>query len=841
MRKGKTFLPVAVLLTGIVLSFGLYLWIQVHEDEKRFSDFNLRATTRIGDILNSIEDNETALKSLAGFYASSQTVKREELKIFARSLLLRHPDIKALIWIPRILDSELEVYQDAASKAGFPDFKIKEFDSHKQLTDKTDRKEYFPAYYIEPLENNYVIFGVDFSTDPIHREAMNRAADSGLLSVTAKIRLIREEGRFGCKVFLPVYQKGVSLKTPEERRQNLTGFLAMLIDFKEMVDYTLKGKPLLSVDTYLYDDNASGDAHLLYYHMARTRVKKGEPVNDGDRKAGAGLIKSETIDAGGHTWRVLCRPAPEFFAAHKRWQPWIILGIGLLLTITLSYNLFLVSNRAAEVEALVAKRTEELKAREIQLGAIVSNVPGAIYRCANDAHWTMEFISSEIEHISGYPAGDFIKNKVRSYASIIHPDDVQMVDRAVQKAVKNEESYIIEYRILHSGGKIRWVFEKGQPIFIGNGALSWLDGVIFDVSERRKSEEQLRQLSRAVEQSPAVVIITDKEGKIEYVNPKFVQLTGYTLEETMGQNPRILKGETEPVEFYRQLWGTILAGNEWRGEFLNKKKNGELYWESASISPLKNARGEITHFVAVKEDITERKRLERIKDDFTSTVSHELRTPLAAMKEGIGIVLDGTAGEITPEQKEFLGLAKRNVDRLARLINDVLDFQKLDSGAMTFKIQDEDVNSVIRDVGQMMVLAAAKQKGLGLTFNLSENLPRIPFDRDKITQVLTNLINNAIKFTDKGSIKVTSSLGDHVVEVSVQDTGIGIKEEDLPKLFGKFTQLTSGSDRKTGGTGLGLAISKQIVEWHKGKIWAESKFGKGTTIHFFLPVKEQRA
>ena len=247
--------------------------------------------------------------------------------------------------------------------------------------------------------------------------------------------------------------------------------------------------------------------------------------------------------------------------------------------------------------------------------------------------------------------------------------------------------------------------------------------------------------------------------------------------------------------------------------------------------------------LSILEDLTESKqKLEealKVKSDFTSMVSHELRTPLTAIKEGIAIVLDGTAGAIGDEQKEFLEVAKRNVDRLARLINDILDFQKLEAGKIEFHRQENDINELVREVKKGMA-PLAKQKGLDFTLRLDEAMPKIVFDHDRIFQVLTNLVNNAVKFTEKGSITIITGQSDNIVRVSVQDTGPGIAKEDIPRLFQRFGQLKAGVERKTGSSGLGLAISKDIIEHHQGKIWAESKPGEGVIFHFVLPIQERR-
>ncbi|MEW6170559.1 MAG: PAS domain-containing sensor histidine kinase [Candidatus Omnitrophota bacterium] len=244
----------------------------------------------------------------------------------------------------------------------------------------------------------------------------------------------------------------------------------------------------------------------------------------------------------------------------------------------------------------------------------------------------------------------------------------------------------------------------------------------------------------------------------------------------------------------------------------------------------------------VFQDITERKLVEEkmkevveLKSEFTSIVSHELRTPLAAIKEGINLVIDGSAGPINKNQEEFLGIAKNNIDRLARLINDVLDFQKLEAGKIEFKMEENNINDIVRDIERQMVSLVSK-KGLKLVVNLDNNIPRIKFDKDKITQVLSNLVNNAISFTEKGNITITSVCQGNNIVLGIRDTGIGIKKEDMPKLFQAFKQLISAKQRKIGGTGLGLAICKNIVEAHQGKIWVESEFGNGSVFYFTLPI-----
>jgi signal transduction histidine kinase len=238
----------------------------------------------------------------------------------------------------------------------------------------------------------------------------------------------------------------------------------------------------------------------------------------------------------------------------------------------------------------------------------------------------------------------------------------------------------------------------------------------------------------------------------------------------------------------------------------------------------------------------ERKKVEQklkeameAKADLVNMVSHDLRIPLTAIKEGIDIVLVGEAGAVNDEQKEFLSLAKRNVERLTRLITDFLDYQKIDADKQQFNIQENDVNELIREVHKTME-PVAKQKGLEFRIELEEGLPKTDFDYDGITRVVTNLVSNSLRFTAAGGIIIRTRKDDGKIVVAVSDTGCGISADDMKILFKKYGQVGSTQAKDAESTGLGLAISKQIVEHHRGKIWAESELGKGSTFYFYLPA-----
>ena len=275
---------------------------------------------------------------------------------------------------------------------------------------------------------------------------------------------------------------------------------------------------------------------------------------------------------------------------------------------------------------------------------------------------------------------------------------------------------------------------------------------------------------------------------------------------------------------------------------------GEVYrviskpWKSTDLlSTIRRAMERYDLTVKAEQANEKLKAMYEVQREFTSTVSHELRTPLASIKTAIDLVVKKTLGKINPEQEEVLGRAKKNVDRLKRLIDDILDLTKMESGKLKMSFMKNDIHQAVREVIEAQK-DFAQSRGLYLKMALDNNVPFITFDSDRIMQVLNNLVGNAIKFTKQGgiTIKTTNQFEEDYILISVIDTGKGISEENLTKLFQKFHQIESAEENEEGGTGLGLAISKEIVALHGGKIWVESKLDKGTTFQFTIPIQEPK-
>ena len=400
-----------------------------------------------------------------------------------------------------------------------------------------------------------------------------------------------------------------------------------------------------------------------------------------------------------------------------------------------------------------------------------------------------------------------------------------------------------------------------KPVYIDAGGeigalASSFNAMLERLADREASlkitMDDLRKLHNAVEHSSAVVVITDREGNIEYVNPKFIQVTGYDRTETTGKTPRLLKSGEMPDDVYRELWQTITSGEEWQGIFHNRKKNGELYWAAASISPLKDENGTITHFVGIQEDITAIKLFEQelrgakeaaeaanqAKSDFLASMSHEIRTPMNAIIGMAELLLES---RIDTEQRKYVETLRNAGQNLLNIINDILDVSKIEAGYLELDCTAFDIHELLDAVCDIMSVRV-REKKIDLTCRIAPDVPRrLTGDAGRLRQILLNLVGNAVKFTDEGGITISvepagSDGGRSALKFSITDTGIGIPAEKIDRIFDKFTQADSSTTRKYGGTGLGLTISQRLVELMGGKIGVSSTPGSGSTFYFTISI-----
>lgn len=382
--------------------------------------------------------------------------------------------------------------------------------------------------------------------------------------------------------------------------------------------------------------------------------------------------------------------------------------------------------------------------------------------------------------------------------------------------------------------------------------------VIEETNQKVRYQEELKKLAVVAEKTDNAIVISDKFGKIEWVNQGFTQITGYQLFEVKGKTPgEMLQGKETNPETIKFIGEQLRNRNSFRTEILNYSKSGEKYWVDLSIQPIFDNDGNLTNFIAVESDITDRKNYEselhqakekaeeasRIKQEFMAVVSHEIRTPLNAIM-GMTNLIQKTS--LSPLQSDYINTVQISADNLQGIINSILDFSKIEAGKMTLQKIPFNLKKTLQNIINSNEFKA-EQKGLGLFLKFDEKLNvTLLGDSIRLSQVLLNLVSNAIKFTDKGTISLEARLitkmnNALVVEFNVIDTGKGIATDKQKLIFESFTQEDSSISRKYGGTGLGLSISKQLVELMGGDLRVRSEISEGSTFSFVVgfPISQE--
>ena len=490
---------------------------------------------------------------------------------------------------------------------------------------------------------------------------------------------------------------------------------------------------------------------------------------------------------------------------------------------------------------------QELSHERMLLRTLIDNLPATIYvkdaECrkiiANKAD--LDVIGAKSEDVIGKTDLETFNNEIghRGYA-----DDKMVIDTGV--AVLNREEDFFD-----TNGVQRWLLTSKIPLTDENGKVLGLVGIGRDITAQKQDQEKILKLSKGIEQNPSSIEITDINGIIEYVNPKLCETSGYSSEEIIGQHARILKSNVMSKETYSDLWKTIGSGNVWKKELINKKKDDSLFWELVTLTSIKNDKGIITNYIAIKEDISVRKQMEvelinakekaeesdRLKSAFLANMSHEIRTPLNSII-GFSKLLEDSAFE--PHQKaEFVKTIVDNGNNLLVIISDIMDFSMLEARQM--KIRKEIIstkmllNELLNDFGKK-----ACQMGIELRLDNSSDSPDVIIENDsyRIKQIFSNLIGNALKFTHDGYIEIGYKIEEKWIEFHVKDTGIGIAPEYHQAIFERFRQVDATNTRKYGGNGLGLALSKNLVELLGGNIWVESEQDKFSKFFFTIPIRK---
>ncbi|MFA7177749.1 MAG: CHASE domain-containing protein, partial [Smithellaceae bacterium] len=771
-RRRQIVVPMLLILGLVWLAFyGTARW----EKQSMDSEIEADGVSIAGRIQDRMIAHREVLSSVNHFIEAMPEFTFLQFRKFTRITLQDNPDISALSFNDLVLLEDRAAYESQMSALSpLGSYRITERDGQQRLAPAGSRPLYAPVRYIVPLSKNRPAVGFDIYSEPMRRDAIERARRTNAMAVTAPLHLVQDhDKRVGLLELLPVVAETEESGQPKKR---LLGFAAAVIRVDEMVQIATRSKIPSNLVFRLTDTDAPDGQNLLY---------RSEALDSASREWNQTPQWKTLLSVGDRSWELSIHATKQYLREHRPWLAWAVGVVGLIFSALLQMLLLGMTGQAMvirrknkEIQGLadslenrVEERTaqllqtnqrltreiaernaaeEALTKSEEQFRTLVSNIPGIAYRCMSDRQWTMIFMSSEVDTVTGYPASDFIGNAVRSYESIIHRDDTGAVEQVIEEALRRGNSWEIAYRILHRDGAERWVFEKGRGITGEDGAVRYLDGFIFDITERKKAEEELRRMNEEIERQAVLA---------------------------------------------RQL-------------------------------------------------AEQAQQASKAKSEFLASMSHEIRTPMNAI---IGMAEMLQESPLNEEQAQYVRVFKAAGENLLNIINSILDLSKVEAGQLTLESIPFSLRQVVGDVCAMMAARVDKKHVRLSCLAVSENCDAVIGDPTRVQQILTNLIGNAIKFTEQGSVEVKvntekASFGGEkddlcLVHISVKDTGIGIPPEKQGMIFERFTQADSSVTRKYGGTGLGLSISRRLAELMGGRLWVESTPGQGSTFHFTLLLR----
>ncbi len=448
-------------------------------------------------------------------------------------------------------------------------------------------------------------------------------------------------------------------------------------------------------------------------------------------------------------------------------------------------------------------------------------------------------VNAALERISGYSCNELLGKNIIQL----------LIRKKYHNLIKSnmQNSVTIPYEIegVRKDGKIIQLEIESRNILYDDLDEDVRVTAIRDISLRKKNELEILKLSNAIEQSPVSIALIDIEGNIEYVNPRFSQITGYSYNEALELDLRVLISDNQPDEFYKEMWDTISEGNEWKGEFKNKKKNGKFLWERAVISPIRDRKGDVAHYMVIKEDITENKKMmlelvkardnaekaDKMKSVFLAQMSHEVRTPINSLISTTTLMKYDFKDGANEEQMENFEIMERAGNRIIRTIDILINLSDVIAG--TYE-PERTLLDIYADVLAPVVTTSrliADSNNTELKLKVATNDSEFISDSHTVTQIFTQLIDNAIKYTTDGKVIVKIFRNElNQLAVEITDTGIGIAEEYLPNIFEAFSQEEMGYTRSYDGNGLGLTLVKTYCELNNAKIEIESKKGVGSTF-----------
>lgn len=809
---------------------------------ERFKYTAIDVVTAISERMN---EYELALRGGLALFHASESVSRQEWRSFADTLHLnKHfPGIQGLGYSVMLQAEEVAEHETTIQQEGYPDYQIKPAGI---------RDSYSSIIYLEPFDwRNQRAFGYDMFSEPTRRQAMERARDTADFSASGRVTLVQEteqDIQFGFLMYLPLYKKNAPLTYVEDRREAIQGFVYAAFRIGDLMQGVL-GNAQQNINFELYE--GTPDKGVLLYNNAKDKQLRFNMPESQD-----GFQNTLQVDVGGQTWSLFVYSDTGFIQASELNQPTFIVVTGILLDIFLFFFISYLVKGRTQAKASEQRALDDYKQSQqrLQLAADAGKMGLAEWNIAQDTmYWDDRMLA-----LYGYER-DAFQNDLDAWQQRVHPDDKQATFKKVKEAQQFKDHFDLEFRIVLADGEVRHIAASVVVERNPAGEAVRMVGFNYDVTEQNKAEQQLQEersrLQNVVEGTHAGTWEWNIQTNETQFNKRWAEIIGYSLDKLKASANTSWLDFVHP-EDVEQCNNDIKAHFAGRTEYYEtncriQHQEGHWVWVMGRGKVFAwTKEGKPLLMFGTHHDISEQKRYEAIleaerdkaesanrsRGEFLANMSHEIRTPINGVIGAVNLLADT---DLSASQHNLLNISKRSAEALLGLINDILDLSKIESGKLEILEQELDLANTMADVARTLS-SKAEVKGIELLCP-SHYMNEVTLFTDglRLRQILTNLLNNALKFTEQGSVKLSidtleESNSKLKLRFNVTDTGQGISEEDQHSLFERFQQVDSSLTRKEGGSGLGLAISKQLVELMGGTIGVESELGVGSRFWFEL-------
>jgi PAS domain S-box-containing protein len=844
----------AVLMAGIALTTGVFTALQRCQWRQVQTDFAVAARTRAAAVEATVEENDHVLDTVRILYESVAEIKRSDFRQFVGPLLARTRGFRTLGWVPRVFAAGRLAWEAAAQRDGLAGFQFTEQGRGGKFVPAALRPEYFPLLFVEPYRANREIAGFDFGSNPRLQRAIEAARDSGKPVMATRAALMQKSPeRFAVLIFQPVYSAGPPLDGVAQRRERFRGAVLGVYCLPELVSESLARLPAESMKMCCLDPRALRGEQLFCRYPAGAAGHWSAIDNDlpGRRE----LRQVIDFDAAAGSWRLVFGPGPAFVSQRRTWQPWIILAMGFLMTAGGGAVMLVTINRAGRDERMLVERAAELERSREQYRLLVENIDQGITLI--DRNYNIITINAYQARLFGRAAEEIIGKKCFQE---FEKRDAPCVHCPGARAMVTGRTCAVETAGMLDDGTTVPVLLHAFPLLERNGRVLGFIELVEDISRRRKAEKALREsealLRNIFSAIPDLLTVHDRQRRVVLSNWHGFESVPASMRRAKPYCYACYHGREEPCPgcLLDQVFETGTAATIVR---VNEKTQRT---KEIGAYPVFDEEGRVvlvTHYI---RDITDRHKAERelkeyalaletangelmqlsqaaqaatrAKSEFLANMSHEIRTPLTAIL-GYADLLGESSAQL--DKQQTAATIKRNGEYLLTIINDLLDLSKIEAGKLEVERILCSPCQIFADLTSLMSVGA-DAKGLRLRVGCEGPVPEtIHSDPVRLRQIVINLLGNAIKFTEAGEVRMTMRMlappgAEPKLQIDVSDTGIGMSEEQVRRLFQPFAQADSSTTRRFGGTGLGLMISKRLAVMLGGDISVFSVPGKGSTF-----------